>query len=267
MADCLSSVIGLKELHIDFRSSQSDPDLASRRLPPPKFPKRTALPVLTTLTFKGTNQYLGDLFSHINAPLLESVDIRFFDLAIFDVSQIAPFIGCVETFEAFNQAYMLFDHDFVRVILSSRTGTTKGKTLVLSIKCLDSVWQLQSLTQSHRPLSAHLANSERFDVHELEERCPPLWADGMEYARWLDIFCRFTVVENLYLSERLVACVAPALEELRINGERVTNVLPALQNLFVEKLKSSGPVQEGVRKFVAAKGLSGHPVCVQGWEK
>jgi hypothetical protein len=264
MADCLSSVTRLKELQIGFQSSQPHPDLASQR---PSPIQRTVLPVLTTLTFKGTNRYLGDLFSHIDAPLLESVDIRFLDPAIFDVSQIAPFINCIETFEAFNQAYMLFDHGLVRVTLSSPTGTTSGKTLVLSIKCGDSVWQLHSLAQSRRPFSPPLAKSERFDVHDNEERCPPLWADGMEYARWVDVFCRFTFVENLYLSEGLAACVAPALEELQVNGERTANVLPALQNLFVEKLKPSGSGQEAIRKFVAAKGLSGHPVSVQGWAK
>jgi hypothetical protein len=174
MADCLSSVAGLKELQIEFQRSRRHPDIASCRPPPIK---RSVLPVLTTLSFKGANKYLDELFVHVDAPLLESVDIHFFKPTIFDISKFVPFIGHTGTFEAFHQVHMHFHHDFVRTILSPRTGSTGGKTLMLSIKCSDSVWKIQSLTRSRCPSSLPHANSERFDVHEPEERCPPLWAD------------------------------------------------------------------------------------------
>jgi hypothetical protein len=49
----------------------------------------------------------------------------------------------------------------------------------------------------------------------------------------------------------------PALQE----------VLPALQNIFLEGLQPSGPVQEDLGKFVAARQLSGHPIAVSPWER
>jgi len=82
----------------------------------------------------------------------------------------------------------------------------------------------------------------------------------MEDTQWLDLLHPFTSVKDLVLSEDSVPFVAPALQEL--SGERVTEVLPALQNLFFTGPKPSGPVKEALGKFIAARQLSGCPVTV-----
>jgi hypothetical protein len=68
----------------------------------------------------------------------------------------------------------------------------------------------------------------------------------------------FTSVKNLDLSEDSVPFVAPALQEL--SGERVTEVLTALENLFLEGPQPSGPIKEAIGKFIAARQLAGRPV-------
>ncbi len=60
MADCLSSLTGLEQLQIEFRSLQPRPEEASRRLPPLTC---TILPLLTSLSFKGVGEYLEVLFA------------------------------------------------------------------------------------------------------------------------------------------------------------------------------------------------------------
>jgi hypothetical protein len=60
-------------------------------------------------------------------------------------------------------------------------------------------------------------------------------------------------------------CVAPALQELAGKGEGVTEVLPALKNLFIERRQPLPPVQEATWKFLVARELSGHPVVVRCW--
>jgi hypothetical protein len=49
----------------------------------------------------------------------------------------------------------------------------------------------------------------------------------------------------------------------------VTEVLPTLQNIFLEGLRPSKPIQpeEGIGKFVAARQLSDYPVAVSLWER
>jgi hypothetical protein len=71
-------------------------------------------------------------------------------------------------------------------------------------------------------------------------------------------------VKNLYLSEEFALRIGPALQELV--GSRTMEVLSTLQNIFVEGLHPSGPVQEGIVRFVAARQLSGHHVTVSLWE-
>jgi hypothetical protein len=78
--------------------------------------------------------------------------------------------------------------------------------------------------------------------------------------QWLEVFQQFTAVKHLYAPKECAESIALDLQELV--GERVTDVLPALESLSLEGLKSSGPIQEAIGKFVAARELSGHPVAV-----
>jgi len=256
MADCLSSLTRLETLEIDFEYSQLRRHRASQRPPPLT---RSVLPVLTTLHLGGVTEYLEQILAHIEAPLLGYVYIRFLDPPIFDISQIASCIGRTGTFEAFDQAYMHFRRqNYFNVVLSSRKGTG-GKMLTLSLLWNDSGWVLRVLTwdtcdRFFKP----------FDLCDPEGSVLPSWAKNMGNAPWLRLVRFFTAVECMYMTQGLAVCVAPALQEL--TGPRVTEVLPMLRNIFVERLDSLGPVQEALGQFVAARQLlSGHPVDVQCW--
>jgi len=79
----------------------------------------------------------------------------------------------------------------------------------------------------------------------------------MENAQWLELLGPFTTQKNLYLSNRVASPVFGALLEL--SGERVIEVLPALQNLFVYRLEDS---RKSIKIFVAARRRAGRPVRV-----
>jgi hypothetical protein len=82
----------------------------------------------------------------------------------------------------------------------------------------------------------------------------------VEDTQWLELLRPFTSVTDLGLRNDLVALITPSLQEL--SGERVTEVLPALQNLFLPGPKPSGRVMEAIGKFIASRQLSGCPVTV-----
>ena len=46
----------------------------------------------------------------------------------------------------------------------------------------------------------------------------------------------------------------------------MTEVLPSLENIFLEGFQPSGPLHEGIETFVAARRLAGHPVAVSRWD-
>jgi hypothetical protein len=93
----------------------------------------------------------------------------------------------------------------------------------------------------------------------------PCWQSDIEDSQWPDVFNPFTAVKDLYLSQDFVPRIAPTLQELV--GERVIEVLPALQCLFLEKHHPSGTVQEKIVKFVDTRQLAERPIAVSLWER
>jgi len=84
--------------------------------------------------------------------------------------------------------------------------------------------------------------------------------DAIENTLWLELLLPFLAVKDLYLSKDFAPGIAAALQE--IVG---TEVLPSLQNIFVEGPEPSGPFQEYIGEFVAARELSGHSITISVW--
>ena len=81
----------------------------------------------------------------------------------------------------------------------------------------------------------------------------------------MELLHPFTGVKNLYLSEEFARRIVPALKELV--EDRMAEVLPTLQNTFLEELEPTGPVQEGIGQFVATRQVTSHPVAVSRWDR
>ena len=251
MVDCLSSLTVLEQFRLEFKS-YGRPDRTNRR----PHSACTVLPTLTTLWFRGMTEYFDRLFSAVNAPSLNRVEIKFIDPPTFDSNfmRVTSLIGLTETFEMPDQAHMLIAHDLVDVIVSPRKGAKGDKMLQLSMTWKFSAWYLTRVCYPY--------SSPEFAIESSRQR---IRARTMDRGRthWLDLLHFFPATENLYLFERVASCIAFALQELAPEG--VTEVLPALKNLFIDGLRSSGPIEEAIGEFVAARQLSGHPVAVQRW--
>ena len=72
------------------------------------------------------------------------------------------------------------------------------------------------------------------------------------------------VGDPVFPDEEFAPGVAVALQDL-VGG--ITEVLPSLQNIFVEGLEPSGPFQENIGQFFAARQLSDHPIATSDWDK
>jgi len=266
MVDCLSSMIDLEQLEIDFTCCRPGP---RRRQSPIT---RTILPVLYSFSFRGSIEHLEDFYARIGAPLLKHIYLEYSDPAIFDISTISLSISSnlKELFKALNQAYMVLYGFTVDIILSSRNGTTGGRMLMLSFMCNGSGWRLRSLTQDCCPFSprSRLANFDRLNDLPFKDQDPWGHIRTIGNARWLELLRYFASVENLYLSEGLAILVVPAMQELAAREGVATRVLLALQNLFIEGHWFSKTPREKAfefEEFVAARKLSGYPVSLQRW--
>ena len=261
MAVALSTLTGLESFRIGFRSPRSLPDQASRR---PHPPTRTILPALTNISFKGVSEYLDDLVAHIDTPRVNSLSITFFNQIVFDTPQFTQFLSRTPTLKALEKARVDFEwglYGGASVNLSSKTSGY-GE-LIVRIQCSELDWQISSLEQVCTSSLPPLSMLE--DLYIFEDR---FWHQDKVYienALWLELLRPFSAVKNLYLSEELAPCIVPALGELV--GDRITEGFPLLQNIFLEGLQSSGPIQEDIAQFVVAQGAASHPIAVTCWNR
>jgi hypothetical protein len=263
MATALTTMTRLESLSIgfalEFDSPQSRSDPESQPLPPPT---RFALPALTQLEFKGVYEYLEGFLVRIDAPLLDDLKIEFFRDLDFDVPQLHRLISHAEL-KIFERAAVLICHSFIQLHLYPNTVEVDDRRrFALQITGTDLDYQISSLAQvcsSSFCLLSGLEELQIWDKDSLSSRC---WKDHMESARWLELLDPFAALKNIYLSKEIATHFCSALQEL--SGESVTEVLPALRNLYVQR-SSLESVQEVMKSFVAARQLPGHPVVVDHW--
>ena len=255
----LSTLTTLDHLVIQFENPQSCPDWESRRLPPPN---RFVLPVLTYFWFKGVCEYLEDLVIRIDTPRLNKLYITLFNQIVFDTPQFAQFISRSPTLETFEKALVIFEHNAARVNLSSPQISGFGR-LKVRIPCMELDWQVSSMEQVFALCLPPLSTLEDLYIYE-SPYSQPVWQGNIENMLWLELLQPFPAVKNLYLSKEFARRVMPALQEL-IEG-RTTEVLPTLQNIFLEELQPSGTVQEGIQQFIATQQVASNRVAVSRWD-
>jgi hypothetical protein len=255
----LAVLANLTYFIIEFESPLSRPDLLEIRLPLP--PTRIALPALTRFQFQGASEYLDDVVARIDAPLLDTIWITFFHQLTFDISQLARFMRRTPRLQGFNGAHVDFDDSGVQIGSLPLRRPLEDKSR-LRISCTKMNRQLSSLAQVLTSFFSSIDTVEHLYIYR-PRNLPLQWQDDIENGQWLEIFRPFTAVTNLFVCKEFAHCIAPALQELV--RERVVVVLPALENLFLEELQPSGPVQEAIGQFVAARRLLGHPVAVSNW--
>ena len=254
----ISTLTSLESLLLRFKSPESCPDLETRRLPPST---RSVLPVLTEFDFQGVNEYLEDLLTDIDAPQLDQLRIIFFNDIVFDTPELIRFISRTPMSSALENASITFRDDTPGVTFQSQIYNYVE--LEVSISCEGLDWQLSSLGQVCRSCLPFLSTLKDLYIRDLSFTNPD-WMGNIENRVWLELLHPFAAVKNLYLSEELAPLIGPALQEL-VEG-RTTEVLPTLENIFLEEFESSGRVQEGIGQFVAARQVSSHPVTISRWE-
>jgi hypothetical protein len=256
MVTALSSLTSLRGLTLRFQSPRSFPDQASRRPPPST---RSILLVLT-FQFKGVSDYLEDLVARIDAPRLNFLKITFFNDTVFDTPQFTQFTSRTPVLRKLDKAHLTLRNRDAGLGFSSRTAGVR--IFSVNILCQGLDWQLSSLEQVCTSCLPPLSMLEDLYTYE-DPDSQAGWKDDIENGLWLQLLHSFAAVKNLYLSEEIARRIGPALQELAEG--RTTEVLPALQNLLLDGLESSGPVQEGIAKFVAARQVASRPIEVSNW--
>ena len=261
MVTCLSMLTSLESLQLEFKSPQSYPDLKSRR---PFSPTRSVLPALTIFSFKGVNEYLEEFVARIDAPQLHRLSTTFFNDIDLNTPELNQFLSRTPTLGAYDEADFVFSSGGVHVKLrQSHLWPSDHRMVEVNILGNASNRQLSSLVKICTLSLRLLLTVENLYI-DGSEFSPFFWRDDIENTEWLDLLLPFTAVKNLYLSKPFSPRISRALQEL--TGRRITEVLPALQNVLLEGFQPSEPVHEGIAQFISARQLTNHHVAISVWD-
>ena len=258
----ISELSSLESLSLEFDSPLSHPDRETRSLPPLK---RSILPALNRFYFKGVIEYLEKVATRIDTPLLHQMQINFLNQIDYACPRLAQFINCTSSFRVLDRARVQFDDDTASVNLCRfETSHSGSDYLRINILCGAPDRQLSSIEKVCNSLLHALSTVK--DLYIALPYSELVWKhDATKSTQWLRLLLSFTMAKNLYLSKNYSPDIAAALKELV--GGRVTEVLPSLQNIFMEGFGASGAVSENIGQFAAVRRLSGHPIAISDWDK
>jgi hypothetical protein len=262
MATSISTLTKLRYLFIGFDSPASLPYQRAQR--PPLLPRASAvLPAVTHFSFCGISEYLEDLVARINAPLLHTVRITFFNQPIFGTQQLTQFIGHAPMFMSYNQAEI--DFRFAVVSINCSSIEQDSGYLKLDIICIGEGVQVSSMAQICSQFPFLMSRIEWLHIQApLDSR---LFTVNMEDIHWPELFRPFTAVQALYLPRQFLTLIMPTLHGL--SEESATDLLPALIDLYLEgyQVPASGSELQDIELFITARQHSGRPVVVRRWDR
>ena len=262
MVTTLSVLTKLENFQISFDSPRSHRHPKSRRQ---FLQTRTLLPVLTGLWFEGAYQYIEDLVAQIDVPLLDELHISFLT---FVVPPLIPFISRIPKSKPYNEAHVFFSESDVMIGFLRKFD----EAMKLEFSCEESEDPEQYLSWVAGLCSSSLPRSLISVVEHLYIKTREEWRldwelldDETENDQWLELLRPFTSVKCLYITGGFEHLIARAMEELI--GERVTEVLPALQTVCLHSdVYDEERFEKAFGPFVATRQLSGHPIAVSLWD-
>ena len=181
-------------LALGFRDPRSPARRASRHPPPLT---RVIFPSLTFLFFRGNIEYLEDVLSRIETPVLNESEFYLFNQLVFDTPLLGHFIRRTKTFMTIHTARVLFSSWGVRVALWEREemahNDVERRSLSISCKPLD--WQLSALPQVLNSFLPSLSTLESLEIKVYHED----WQDEIEVIQWQEFLHPFISVKEMTL--------------------------------------------------------------------
>jgi hypothetical protein len=248
MAAGLSAMNHLQLLEIQFTSWS-----ALRASQPPHPITRIVLPALFWLRLRCTGDYLEGLVARMDAlPALQWMVISLLHPLASDISELPQFIRRINAFEISDQASICTYPNEVWFTFSQKT-TIGAKLTIIFMGAISSLLRVCCAS-----LPSH--QFERLEIRQ-HQRIRPIWEVENELPGHSP---RFSAVKNLFLNKCAAENAGSTLKACP--KERVSEVFPALQHIFVEELQPGTRNQKAIRRFATARRLAGLPVTLHNWE-
>ena len=193
----------------------------------------------------------------IDTPMLTKFSVMFLDID-FHIPQLYQFVSRAEKLKLSNRASVGF---WIANVYLSFVPSGGFK---LGIESDSLPAQVSLMAAVCRELSPLLSRVDRLDLlgRFTLQQVRQYFMDPRE---WKVLFHPFIAVQSLHVAKKLGPFIASALQAL--TGERDTEILPRLFNIFYQGFRPSGLVHEATEPFVTAREQSGFPVAVLRWER
>ena len=249
----LSLMPRLETLEISFHSPIAGRDIEKIAY----IPLRThvILPNLRWFGFQGASAYLEALLPRITIPLLEKLQIVFFNQLTFAVPHLVQFMGAIKNLKSRSAAFWFQRHSVIMAAFSHEGA--KRHAFYMEVLCSHFDWQVAISAQIFHTLSSVFVAVEHLALGYQEHRPSFDWHNEADRTKWRELLRSFSNVKTLLVGEGLVGELSRSLQQDR--GEPPHEVLPTLRELVCYAKGNAG---DTFLPFINARRASGVSVSL-----
>ena len=252
----LSLMPQLEALWICFHSPVPNREVEMQLTDTPTMTHIT-LPNLRRFAFKGVSAYLEALLPRMTTPLLEKLEILFFNQLTFSFTHLPQFISARENMRFHSSSFWFTSERLIIDVYPDRWGTTSSLRVDVSCAHLDG--QVASAAQIYDTLRTafsaveHITLQYRSGFTPLEDR-----ENAADRTHWRELLRSFGNVKTLDVVDNDLVmpvsdCLRPDFEESPME------LLPELKELHYIPSENPGDV---FTSFIDARKKAGHPVIL-----
>ena len=250
----LSLMLQLETLGINFDTYYPCSDVEQQLLRSP-ITTHVTLPNLRWLGFQGTSAYLEALLRWVTIPLLERIQLYFFNRLVYTIPHLQQIISTAGNLR-FEAATFTFRGDYLNVRAYPHKGA-KMYTLDMELGGRHLDWQVVSAAQILCALRKVFSTVEHLALEFGRPGVTSEWNNEADRTHWRELLRSFGSVKTLFMGYGLVEQLSRALQPGE--GESPTELLPDLQ-----ALSSSGisVLPNAFTLFMDARQKAGRPVTM-----
>ena len=282
----------LQTLSIGFLSTVPRPGLGIQRFLPPgqASQARIELPALKQLVYRGVSSYLESLLTRIRTPVIQDIDITFFNQLTLRIPRICTFINDLQSFRptaaridfAKTSAHILL---FVpSMALQSSESQSQSPDISLSVSCAHLDFQVSAMAQICSGLTgtgivsgAGLAHANLvLPVEELmlgyhQGELSEEWRGGediVDPSLWRMLLTPFRQTRTLRVHVALAtdlehALRSPQPQQVGLEREMICPELRTIVLLHGDDERVLAGASEALRSFVDERNRAGHLVNLE----
>jgi hypothetical protein len=242
----------LETLGIDFHSPIPSRDIERQLWRMPIV--HVTLPNLRWFGFRGVSAYLEALLPRITAPLLEKLQILFFNQLTFSVPHLLGFMRSAENLR-FSSARLTFHKGGISTRVYPYEGA-KMYALYVDVGCDRFDWQVASAVQILNTLRSVFSSVEHLTLEYKMYAISSEWHNEADHAQWRKLLESFNDVKTLLVDAELAVDLSHSLQ--LDDGEPLpVELLPDLKEVSYSAIDDADNI---FTPFIDARQKAGRPV-------